>query len=115
VHLAWGARIDLSRHHDNGNQILQFPGYVAIRYEMIHETRIIPLDDRPRLSPSLRSYMGDARGHWEGSTLVVETSNFNGKTRAQENGNLLMMSDALKLVERFRRTGPDTIRYDVSC
>src|SRR5438552_5388303 len=83
--------------YNNGNQILQFPGYVAIRYEMIHETRIIPLDGRPHVPSSLRSYMGDARGHWEGSTLVVETTNFNGKTGAQGNGNLLMMSDALKL------------------
>jgi hypothetical protein len=100
--------------YNNGNQILQFPGYVAIRYEMIHETRIIPLDGRAHLSPSLRSYMGDARGHWEGNTLVVETTNFNGKTGAQGNGNMLMTSDALKLVERFTRMGPDTIQYEVT-
>jgi len=100
--------------YNNGNQIVQFPGYVAIRYEMIHETRIIPLDGRPHLPHTMRSYMGDARGHWEGSTLVVETTNFNGKTGAQGNGNLLMTSDALKLIERFTRTGPDTIQYEVT-
>jgi len=100
--------------YNNGNQILQFPGYVVIRYEMIHETRVIPLDGRPHASPAIRTYMGDPRGHWEGSTLVVETTNFNGRTGAQANGNLLMTSDALQLVERFTRTGPDTIRYEVT-
>jgi len=99
--------------YNNGNQILQYPGYVVIRYEMIHETRVIPLDDRPHVSPAIRSYMGDPRGHWDGNTLVVETTNFNGRTGAQANGNLLMMSDALAVVERFTRTGPDTIQYEV--
>ena len=100
--------------YNNGNQILQMPGYVVIRYEMIHETRVIPLDGRSHLSSAIRSYMGDARGHWEGNTLVVHTTNFNGKTGAQANGNLLMTSDALELVERFTRTGADTIRYEVT-
>jgi hypothetical protein len=100
--------------YNNGNQILQMPGYVVIRYEMIHETRVIPLDGRPHISPAIRSYMGDPRGHWEGDTLVVHTSNFNGRTGAQANGNLLMTSDALELVERFTRTGPDTIQYEVT-
>jgi hypothetical protein len=100
--------------YNNGNQILQLPGYVVIRYEMIHETRIIALDRRPHLSPAIRSYMGDPRGHWEGNTLVVQTTNFNGRTGAQANGNLLMTSDALELVERFTRTGPDTIQYQVT-
>jgi hypothetical protein len=100
--------------YNNGNQIFQMPGYVVIRYEMIHETRVIPLDGRPHLSPSIRSYMGDPRGHWEGNTLVVQTTNFNGRTGAQANGNLLMTSDALELVERFTRTGPDTIQYEVT-
>jgi hypothetical protein len=100
--------------YNNGNQILQFPGYVVIRYEMIHETRIIPLDGRPHVSGAIRSYMGDARGQWEGNTLVVRTTNFNGKTGAQANGNLLMTSDRLELVERFTRTGPDTILYEVT-
>jgi len=100
--------------YNNGNQIFQMPSYVVIRYEMIHETRVIPLDGRPHLSSSIRSYMGDPRGHWEGTTLVVQTTNFNGKTGANANGNLLMTSDALELVERFTRTGPDTIQYEVT-
>jgi hypothetical protein len=100
--------------YNNGNEIFQMPGYVVIRYEMIHETRIIPLDGRPHLPPTIRSYMGDPRGHWEGNTLVVRTTNFNGRTGAQGNGNLLMTSDALELVERFTRTGPDTIQYEVT-
>ena len=100
--------------YNNGNQILQHPGYVVIRYEMIHETRVIPLDGRPHLAPTIRSYMGDPRGHWEGTTLVVQTTNFNGKTGAQANGNLAMTSDALELVERFTRTGPDTMQYEVT-
>jgi hypothetical protein len=100
--------------YNNGNQILQFPGFVVIRYEMIHEVRVVPLDGRPHLSPKIRSYMGDARGHWEGNTLVVETANLNGLTGAQGNGNLLMTSDDARIVERFTRVGPDTIQYDVA-
>jgi len=100
--------------YNNGNQIFQFPGYVVIRYEMIHEVRVIPLDARPHASSSIRSYMGDARGHWDGDTLVVETTNLNGRTGAQGNGNLLMLSDRATIVERFTRTGPDTIQYEVS-
>ena len=95
--------------YNNGNQILQMPGYVVIRNEMIHETRVIPLDGRPHAARRrFARYMGDPRGHWEGNTLVVDTTNFNGRTGAQANGNLLMTSDALELAERFTRTGPDT-------
>ena len=61
-------------------QIIQGPGYVAIRYEMIHETRVIPLDDRAHVGKGIRTYMGDARGHWDGNTLVVETTNFKDQT-----------------------------------
>ena len=103
--------------YNNGNQFIQSPGYVVLRNEMIHETRVIPLDDvsrRPALSPKLRSYMGDSRGHFEGNTLVVRTTNFNGTTGATANGNLMIMSDALELVEKFTRTGPDTMQYEVT-
>ena len=61
-----------------GNQIIQAPGLVVIRYEMIHEARVIPLDGRPHVGSGVRTYMGDSRGHWEGNTLVVETTNFLG-------------------------------------
>ena len=100
--------------YNNGNQILQTPGYVVLRNEMIHETRIIPLDGRPHVSTGVKSYMGDSRGRWEGTTLVVHTTNFNGRTGAQGNGNLLMTSDALVLTERFTRTDSETIQYEMT-
>ena len=64
--------------YGNGQQIVQAPGYVTILQEMVHEARVIPLDGRPHAGPNIRSYMGDPRGHWEGNTLVVETTNFLG-------------------------------------
>jgi len=100
--------------YNSGMEIHQAPGLVVLRYEMIHETRIILLDARPRLSPSIRSYMGDTRGHWDGQALVVETTNFNGKTGSYgRNGNGNPTSEALKLVERFTRRGADTLEYSV--
>jgi hypothetical protein len=57
--------------YDNGNEIVQGPGWVTLRNEMIHETRLVPLDDRPRLGAALTSFMGDSRGRWAGNTLVV--------------------------------------------
>ena len=71
--------------YNNGNEIVQGPGYVVIRNEMIHETRSCPLDGRPHV-PAIKSYMGDSRGHWEGNTLVVETTNLNGMTGVGGNG-----------------------------
>jgi len=100
--------------YNNGNQFIQTPGSVVLRNEMIHETRVIPLDNRPPLSPQIRSYMGSSRGHFEGNTLVVRTTNFNGGTGAQANGNLLIMSDAAEIVERFTRTGANTMQYEVT-
>ena len=101
--------------YNTGIQIMQVPGLVAIRYEMIHETRLIPLDDRPPLPPALRSYMGDPHGHWEGDTLVVETTGFNGKTGSYaRNGNGNPTSDALRLVERFALVDADSLQYEVT-
>lgn len=97
--------------YGNGSEIVQSPGLVAIRYEMIHETRIIPLDGRPHAPESLRSYMGDPRGHWEGNTLVVETTNFIGGKVAIGG---VPYSEDLKLVERFTRTAANTIDYEVT-
>jgi hypothetical protein len=94
-----------------GNQIVQGPGYVAIRNEMIHETRLIALDGRPHVGPGVRTYMGDSRGHWEGNTLVVETTNFNGKIGIGGSGPT---TDELRIVERFTRTAPDELSYDVT-
>jgi hypothetical protein len=101
--------------YNSGMEIHQAPGLVALRYEMIHETRIIPLDARPHLSPAIRSYMGDTRGHWDGQALVVETTNFNGKTGSYgRNGNGNPTSEALTLVERFTRRTADTLEYSVT-
>ena len=97
--------------YGNGSQIFQAPGIVAIRTEMIHETRIIPLDGRPHSGPGLRSYMGDPRGHWEGNTLVVETTNFIGG-KVDVGG--VPYSEDLKLVERFTRVAPDIIDYTIT-
>ena len=97
--------------YGNGSQIFQRPGEVAIRYEMIHETRIIPLDGSPHASSKLRSYMGDPRGHWEGNTLVVETTNFIGG-KVEIGG--VPYSEDLKLVERFTRVAPDVIDYKIT-
>jgi hypothetical protein len=92
-------------------RIVQAPDVVAITYELIHDTRVIPIDPSPqgdasRVSPAIRMYMGDARGHWEGATLVVETTNVKAGTRGA--------SADLRLVERFTRTSKDLIRYQVT-
>ena len=90
-------------------RILQSAGVVAITYELIHDTRIIPIDAsqrQDRLSDSIRMYMGDAHGHWEGTTLVVETTNLKANTRGSSPG--------LRLIERFNRTGKDSMDYQVT-
>ena len=91
--------------YNNGMQIVQGPNHVALQREMIHETRIVPTDASPHIGPDVTSWLGDARGHWEGDTLVVEIRNFNG--RAPYQGS----SDALTMTERYTRTGPDTLEY----
>jgi hypothetical protein len=101
--------------YGNGSQIVQGPGYVAILYEMVHEARVIPLDGSPHPGPEVKSYMGDARGRWEGNTLVVETTNFlSNKTGIGLNGGGTPTSDALKVTERFTRTGKDTMNYQAT-
>jgi hypothetical protein len=95
--------------YGNSYQIVQGQGFVAIRIEMIHETRIIPLDGRPHVGKGLKLDMGDARGHWEGNTLVVETTNFRERS-AYRNGN----PEVMKIVERFTRYAPDKVRWAVS-
>ena len=94
--------------YGNSHRIQQAPGIVTITYEMIHDTRVIHLDGRPHLSSNIRQYLGDARGRWDGSTLVVETTNFND--RVPYRGS----SDQLRLVERFTPLGPDTVEWSVT-
>jgi hypothetical protein len=93
--------------YNQGNQILQAPGYVILRNEMIHETRIIPIDGRPHVSSGIRTWMGDSRGHWEGSALVVETTNFNGRDVIGGQP----VSANLRLLERFTRLDANTLEY----
>jgi hypothetical protein len=104
--------------YGSGMQIHQAPGFVIVRHEMVHEARIIPIDastrPRPHISPAIQSYMGDPRGWWEGDTLVVETTNFNGRTGSYaRNGDGNPTSTALRLVERFRLQDADTLLYEV--
>jgi len=92
---------------------------VAIRYEMVHETRMIPIDPpnqpRPHAPSASRTYMGDPSGHWEGNTLVVETTNFrSGNLGIGGNGGGVPYSDDLRLVERFTRQGDNSIQYEVT-
>ncbi|MCZ6656004.1 MAG: VOC family protein [Gammaproteobacteria bacterium] len=91
--------------YNNGLQIVQSPGYVAIQKEMIHETRVIPTVARPHLGPDLKQWLGSSRGRWEGDTLVVEVIGFNGRASYRES------DENLKLVERYRRVGFDTLEY----
>jgi hypothetical protein len=101
--------------YGNGQEIVQGPGYVSIMQEMVHEARIIPLDGRPHASANMRTYMGDPRGRWDGNSLVVETTNFlGGKTSVSANGWGTPTSEALKLVERYTRVGPNEMRYEVT-
>jgi hypothetical protein len=100
--------------YGNGQQIVQGPGFVTILQEMVHEARVIPLNGGPHTSSNIRSYMGDARGRWEGNTLVVETTNFLGnRTGLGGNGGGMPTSDALKLTERFTRVSPNELKYEV--
>jgi hypothetical protein len=92
--------------YGNSYEIHQGPGFVAIRYEMIHETRIIPLDNRVHVGSGIKTYMGDARGHWDGSTLVVETTNFRDPNRGA--------SDNLHLIERFKPVAANKVEWSVT-
>ena len=96
--------------YNNGNEIVQGPGYVVIRNEMIHEARVVPLDGRAHLSAGVTSYLGDSRGRWDGNTLVVETRNLNGMTGAGGNGGG-RTSNRATIIERFTMLDPNTLQY----
>jgi hypothetical protein len=95
--------------YGNSYRILQGPGYVAISYEMVHETRVIPLDGRPQLGTTIRQYMGEARGRWEGNTLVVETTNFRDEPVYRGSNPA-----RLTLIERFRPVSRDKLEWSVT-
>jgi hypothetical protein len=95
-------------------EILQMPGYVAISMEMIHDVRIIPIGSQPHVSSNVRQWLGDSRGHWEGDTLVVDSTNFPDKPIAAYTASALykwLPQTTLHLVERFTRVDADTIDY----
>jgi hypothetical protein len=92
--------------YGNAYDITQAPGYVTIRYEMIHEARVIPLGEAPHVSDAVRLYMGDARGRWEGDTLVVETTNFRPGAVYRN------ASEHLKITERFTPVDANTLRWE---
>lgn len=108
----------LPRNYNNGIRIMQSPGYVLIVLEMAHEVRIIPTNGQPPLDSSIREWLGESRGHWEGNTLVVVTTNFNGKTDMTNAGvpgspPLTPVSENMRITERFTRTADDTIDYEM--
>jgi hypothetical protein len=105
--------------YNNGYQIVQTQDSVVVVSEMIHEARIIPTDGRPHADPRVKTWLGDSRGHWEGDTLVVDTINFHGRgwfSTHAGSGRLrgTPMSEALRLVERFRRVSADTLIYSMT-
>jgi hypothetical protein len=103
--------------YNSGIQILQAPGYVVIRLEIVHEARVIPVDGRAPLAPEVKQWMGESRGRFEGDTLVIETTNFNGEspmTIVGPGGKPIPTSESLHIVERLRRTGEDTLDYEIS-
>jgi hypothetical protein len=105
--------------YNNFYQIVQTPGYVVILYEMIHEARIIPLEWRSHIGAHIRQWNGDARGRWEGNTLVVDTTNFNDRGQIATHaaaGRLrgIVQSEALHVIERFTRVDADTIDWEAT-
>jgi hypothetical protein len=105
--------------YNNAYQIVQTPGYVMIHYEMIHEARIIPIDGRPHVPESVRLWNGDPRGRWEGSTLVVDTTNYNDKgwiATAAASGRIkgVPQTESLHVVERFTPIDANTIDYEAT-
>ena len=104
-----GAGVPMTGRGYNSNyQILQTPTHVAIHMEMMHDTRIIPLTGQPHVGKSIVGYLGDARGRWEGNTLVVETTNFNPRKGTSAGGG----SPAMHLVEKFTRIDGKTLQYE---
>jgi hypothetical protein len=110
----------LPRNYNNGLRIVQSPGYVVIVIEMAHEARIIPTDGRPALDGAIRQWLGESRGRWEGTTLVVETTNFNGLTGLTSAGvpgspgPLQPSTPNMRIVERFTRVADDQIDYEMT-
>jgi hypothetical protein len=111
----------LPYNYNNGIRIIQSPGFVVIDTEMIHESRIVPIDGRPPLDSGIRQWMGSSRGYWEGKTLVVETTNFNGEVNmiivgipgAPRTGDIPSTA-GMRTIERFTRIADDRIDYEMT-
>jgi hypothetical protein len=95
----------LPQSYNSNYQIVQTPGYVMILFEMAHDVRIIPLDGRPHVAAAVQQWIGDSRGRWDGDTLVIETTNFNGKNPLRGS------SERMRVTERLTRLDADTVRY----
>jgi hypothetical protein len=110
----------LPRNYNNGIRIFQSPGYVVISLEMAHEARVIPTNGAPPLDSQIKQWMGESRGRWEGNTLVVESTNFNGLvglTSAGVPGSpgpLQPETANMRIIERFTRVAPDTIEFKMT-
>ena len=100
--------------YGNGNRIVQGPGVVAFSYEMLPDTRLFYVDNRPHVNQKIGMYMGDSRARWEGEELVVETTNLTDQTAFGVNGNGTQHSKAMKITERFRRVADDIIQYQAT-
>jgi hypothetical protein len=100
--------------YNAGNEIVQGPGHVVIRNEMIHEARVVVLDGRPHVSGQIRTYMGDSRGWWDGNTLVVETTNVHRRAGIGGPGGVVSQTDAVTLTERFTLLDADTLQYSAT-
>jgi hypothetical protein len=114
--IAWGAWRTPTI-YGNSYQIVQTPDYVVIRQEQVHEARIVPLDTASALSPAIRSYLGQARGYWDGNTLVVVTANYHNQMRVRAFGALgrnLLPAGKLRLIERFTRIAPDKVEWSMT-
>ena len=99
--------------YNHNYHIMQTPRYVVLAVEMIHDARIIPLDGRPHVSPHIQQWMGDSRGHWEGNTLVVETTNFTDKI-LRRGGTVFGGDEHTRVVERLTRIDTDTIDHQIT-
>jgi hypothetical protein len=105
--------------YNNAYRIIQIPGYVVMAFEMIHETRIIPIDGRPPLGAGIRQWNGEPRGRWEGNTLIVESTNYNSKgsvATSAATGRMrgIPQTDGMRVVERFTRVDANTINYSAT-
>ena len=105
--------------YNNAYQIIQIPGFVVMVFEMIHETRIIPIDGRPRLGEAIKQWNGEPRGRWEGDTLVVESTNYNSKgsiATSAATGRIrgIPQTESMRVLERFTRVDANTINYSVT-